>query len=155
MSWKTVELEAVLTLKRGYDLPQNRREDGMVPIFSSSGNSGSHSTAKVEGPGVITGRYGTIGEVFYSPVDFWPLNTTLYVSDFKGLDKRFAYYLLKTVPWQAYQTASAVPGINRNHVSHCPVRIPDEQTQHRIVAVLEAFDAQIDNLVTTNDYLAA
>lgn len=155
MSWKTVELEDALTLKRGYDLPKSRREDGAVPIFSSSGNSGFHSSAMVKGPGVITGRYGTIGEVFYSPTDFWPLNTTLYVSDFKGMDERFAYYLLKTVPWQAYQTASAVPGINRNHIAHCPVKVPDGQTQYRIVDILEAIDAQIDALTTTNDYLAA
>ena len=53
-------------------------------MYSSSGRSGSHNEAAVQGPGVITGRYGTIGEVLHTEDDYWPLNTTLYVSDFKG-----------------------------------------------------------------------
>lgn len=155
MSWQIKELGEVLTLKRGYDLPTGKRNSGNVPIYSSSGESGCHDKAIVCGPGVVTGRYGTIGGVFYSQRDFWPLNTTLYVSDFKGMDKRFAYYLLQMVPWKAYQTASAVPGINRNHVAHCPVKVPDVPTQKRIVSILESFDRQIATLTATNDYLAA
>ena len=74
-NWKNGELGDFVTLKRGFDLPQQKREDGQVPIFSSSGITGTHSTAMVKAPGVITGRYGTIGEVFYAAEDFWPLNT--------------------------------------------------------------------------------
>ena len=73
------------------------REEGSVPIVSSSGISGYHSVPKVKAPGVVTGRYGTLGEVFYVERDFWPLNTTLWVKDFKGNDPRFVSYLLKTV----------------------------------------------------------
>lgn len=76
-NWKNGELGDFVTLKRGFDLPQQKREDGQVPIFSSSGITGTHSTAMVKAPGVITGRYGTIGEVFYAAKDFWPLNITL------------------------------------------------------------------------------
>lgn len=76
-NWKNGELGDFVTLKRGFDLPQQKREDGQVPIFSSSGITGTHSTAMVKAPGVITGRYGTIGEVFYAAKDFWPLNTTV------------------------------------------------------------------------------
>ena len=94
--WKTTELGNVITLKRGYDLPQQKRKSGLIPIFSSSGVSGSHNTAMVKAPGVITGRYGTIGQVFYADTDFWPLNTTLYVEDFHGNDPQFIYYFLKT-----------------------------------------------------------
>ncbi|EQD41268.1 restriction modification system DNA specificity domain protein, partial [mine drainage metagenome] len=79
-------LGEVLTLKRGYDLPSQNRNDGSIPIVSSSGITGTHSDAKVKGPGVVTGRYGTIGEVHFIDTDFWPLNTTLYVQDFKGND---------------------------------------------------------------------
>ena len=81
-----------MTLKRGYDLPQRERRAGSVPIVSSSGIISHHSESKVSGPGVVTGRYGTLGQVFYIPEDFWPHNTALYVQDFKGNDPRFISY---------------------------------------------------------------
>ena len=79
MSWQKMRLGSFLTLKRGYDLPSSNRQKGEVPVVSSSGITGHHSVAKVEGPGVVTGRYGTLGEVFFVQQDFWPLNTALYV----------------------------------------------------------------------------
>ncbi|MBD4392596.1 restriction endonuclease subunit S, partial [Xanthomonas citri pv. citri] len=74
--------------------------------------------------GVVTGRYGTIGKVFYIDGDFWPLNTTLYVCDFKGSDPRFISYFLRTLDFQAYSDKGAVPGVNRNHLHTAKVRIP-------------------------------
>ena len=71
-NWKTLNLGEVLTLKRGYDLPKQDRLEGAVPIYSSSGLSGYHNEVKVKGPGVVTGRYGTLGEVFYTEEDYWP-----------------------------------------------------------------------------------
>ena len=82
--WPTVPLGEVLELKRGYDLPKRLRVAGNVPIISSSGPSGMHNESKCSGPGVVTGRYGTVGEVFFIEGDYWPLNTALYVRDFKG-----------------------------------------------------------------------
>ncbi len=142
--WKEYPLGEVAQLKRGFDLPQSKRIDGPVPIFSSSGISGCHNEYKVKGPGVITGRYGTIGEVFFSDEDFWPLNTTLFVEDFKGNDPRFIYYLLRTINWDTFVTASAVPGINRNIVHKEIVKIPDVETQRRVANILLAFDKKID-----------
>lgn len=142
--WKVVPLGEVLELKRGYDLPKEKRTHGAVPIVSSSGVSDYHSEAMVKGPGVVTGRYGTIGEVFYVEGDYWPLNTTLYVKDFKGSDPRFISYLLKTLDFQAYSDKGAVPGLNRNHLHLAQVRVPDEDTQRWIAHVLSTLDAKID-----------
>ena len=122
-------------------------------MYSSSGRSGSHNEAAVQGPGVITGRYGTIGEVLHTEDDYWPLNTTLYVSDFKGNDPRFVYYLLKTISWNNYATASVVPGINRNHVHHCVIDIPNLKTQRRIAHILATFDKEIECLNQINGHL--
>lgn len=141
--WNRTNLGNIITLKRGYDLPQQKREEGKIPIFSSSGLSGFHSTAMVEAPGVITGRYGTIGEVFYSKDAFWPLNTTLYVEDFHGNNPLFIYYLLKTLNWQQFTSASAVPGINRNTVHKADIAIPDLHTQNKIATILNHIDNKI------------
>ena len=138
-------LGEVLTLKRGYDLPSQNRNDGSIPIVSSSGITGTHSDAKVKGPGVVTGRYGTIGEVHFIDTDFWPLNTTLYVQDFKGNDPRFVAYFLRTLNFASRSAAAAVPGVNRNDLHRIPVRCPTPSLQRRIAATLSAYDDLIEN----------
>ena len=153
MSWRETTLGEITDLKRGFDLPKSQRLQGDVPVYSSSGITGSNSTAAVEGPCVITGRYGTIGEVFFSGGPCWPLNTALYSTEFNGNNPRFIYYLLQTIPWQGYTTASAVPGVNRNHVNLCTVKIPDRATQDAIVEVLDSIVDKIALNNRLNDYL--
>ena len=81
-NWTKCKLGEVATLQRGFDLPTSTRRPGNVPVISSSGFSGTHDTAMVFAPGVVTGRYGTVGELFWIEKDFWPLNTSLFVKDF-------------------------------------------------------------------------
>lgn len=146
MSWKSMRLGDVLRLKRGHDLPKSSRISGGIPIVSSSGITGWHNVAKVAGPGVVTGRYGTLGEVHYIEGDFWPLNTALYVEDFKGNHPRFAAYLLMTLELGSQNAAGAVPGVNRNTLHQMPVSVPDVETQRRVAQVLFAYD----DLIATN-----
>lgn len=154
-SWKELDLGDVIELKRGYDLPKGKRSAGVIPIVSSSGISDFHSEAMVKGPGVVTGRYGTIGEVFYIDSDFWPLNTTLYVRDFKGNDPRFISYFLKTLDFQAYSDKGAVPGVNRNHLHKAKVKIPALPVQKAIARVLDTLDSKIDLNRRSNQTLEA
>jgi len=143
--WREGRLGDFIELHRGYDLPQQNRRPGPVPLVSSSGISDHLAAAMIDGPGVVTGRYGTIGQVFYLHEPFWPLNTTLYVSDFKGNDPRFASYLLRTVDFLAFSDKAAVPGVNRNHVHEAIIRWPvslDEQK--RIAGILGALDDKIE-----------
>jgi type I restriction enzyme S subunit len=103
-----------------------------------------------EPPGVITGRYGTIGKVFYSDQPYWPLNTTLYVTDFRGNDSRFIYYFLKSFDFEKFSDKSTVPGINRNHLHTEIVRIPPISEQTAIASVLSSLDDKIDLLHRQN-----
>ena len=114
--WQLGRLVDLCILKRGHDLPTSTRTKGPIPVISSSGISGAHSETKVRGPGVVTGRYGTIGKVFYIETDYWPLNTTLYVDDFKGNPPRFIFHVVGEVNFQNYTDKAAVPGVNRNHL---------------------------------------
>lgn len=141
--WRDAQLGDVLTLQRGFDLPARDRVDGPYPIVSSSGVTGHHAVARVEPPGVVIGRYGSLGSVHWVSEAFWPLNTSLWVKDFRGNDPRYVSYLLRTVSMDG-STASAVPGVNRNHLHALPVRVPDVRTQRRIAAVLRAFDLVIE-----------
>lgn len=145
MSWQAGVLGDVLTLKRGHDLPDSLRQDGDVPVISSSGITGHHNVAKAHGPGVVTGRYGTIGEVFYLREDYWPLNTSLYVTDFKGNHPRFVAYFLRDVLANHESSKAAVPGVNRNVLHSLGVRYPDAATQRRIADILSTYDDLIEN----------
>jgi type I restriction enzyme S subunit len=143
--WRDTTLGEVIELKRGYDLPQQQRIPGRVPLVSSSGVTDHHATAMVKGPGVVTGRYGTLGQVFFVAEDFWPLNTTLYVRDFKGNDPRFISYFLRGLDFQAYSDKAAVPGLNRNHLHQARVRIPNDVNEQRAIAhILGALDDKIE-----------
>ena len=148
--WQDCTLGDAVTLKRGYDLPAKERRTGTVPIVSSSGFSGLHSESMVKGPGVVTGRYGTIGQVFYVEHDFWPLNTTLYVQDFKGNDRRFVSYMLRTLDFHQFSDKAAVPGVNRNHLHTARIVLPPVPQQVRIASLLQSFDDRIDLLHKTN-----
>ena len=143
--WRSCKLGDVITLKRGYDLPNHERKPGPFPVVSSSGVTDHHAEAKVTGPGVVTGRYGTLGQVFLIVGDFWPLNTSLYVNDFKGNDPRFVSYLLRTLNFATQNAAGAVPGVNRNHLHAMNVSVPDLPEQRRIAGILSAYDDLIEN----------
>jgi len=145
MSWRTCRLGDVMTLKRGHDLPEHSRQEGDVPVVSSSGITGRHKEAKATAPGVVTGRYGTIGEVYFLQEDFWPLNTALYVIDFKGNDPRFSSYFLRNV-LKGYQSEkAAIPGVDRNVLHEIKVHLPSLPEQLRITEILSTYDDLIDN----------
>jgi len=84
-----VSLSDAITLQRGFDLPTSQRRQGKYPVVASTGITTTHDKFKVKGPGVVIGRSGSIGGGQYVESDFWPLNTTLWVKDFKGNDEKF------------------------------------------------------------------
>ena len=145
MTLKNCKLGDVITLKRGHDLPEKKRVTGPIPVVSSSGITGSHNEAKVAPPGVVTGRYGTIGEVFFIEEPYWPLNTALYVIDFKGNDPRFVAYLLRNTLRNYKTEKAAVPGVDRNVLHTLKVRAPGANQQATIVSILSAYDDLIEN----------
>ena len=146
MSWQVMPLGSFLTLKRGYDLPSSQRSNGEVPVVSSSGVTGHHNVAMVKGPGVVTGRCGTLGEVFFVRDVFWPLNTALYIQDFKGNDPRFSAYFLKNVLNGTSSDKAAVPGVNRNDLHARKVYVTTDTNQQKaIAATLSTYDALIEN----------
>jgi type I restriction enzyme S subunit len=135
----------VIQFQRGFDLTEKEAEAGPYPVISSGGVSYSTSTAKVEGPGVVTGRKGVLGKVHFSEGPYWPHDTTLWVKDFKGNEPRFIYYWLHTLPLAGLDGGAANPTLNRNHAHLMPVRVPDRTTQRCIAGILSAIDDLIEN----------
>ena len=143
--WRDITLGDFVSLQRGHDLTEPDRRPGSIPVVGSAGHNGFHDTALCKGPGIVVGRSGaSFGQVHFSPVDFWPHNTGLYVTDFKGNDQRFAFYFLKALDFDRYNSGSAQPSLNRNFIYPIPVRIPPVAEQKAIAAVLGALDDKIE-----------
>ncbi len=122
--WREGRLDEVLVLQRGFDLPSTKRTQGPHPVLCASGPNGTHGEFMVKGPGVTTGRSGSLGRVFFVHEDFWPHNTSLWVNEFKHSTPLFAFHLLRTLNFGIFNSGSAVPTLNRNHVHNLPVIIP-------------------------------
>ena len=125
--WKKQLLGDALTLQRGFDLPTTKRLEGSTPIYASTGITGFHNVVRVPGPGVVTGRSGSLGIVNFVPCDHWPLNTTLWVSEFKLVSPWFAVYLLRSMKLEMHGAGVAVPTLNRNDVHRVKVLIPSKE----------------------------
>ena len=145
MGWKQCQLGDVLTLQRGFDITKKEQKQGSVPVISSSGINSFHNTAKVNGPGVIIGRKGSLGTVFYIEEDYWPHDTTLWVKDFHGNFPKFAYYFLSTLNLAHFDAGASNPTLNRNHVHLLPVYWPPLPIQSKIASILSAYDDLIEN----------
>ena len=145
MRWRTLQFKDFVTLQRGFDLPKSDMKGGSAPVIGSNSIIGFHDKAKVDAPGVITGRSGTLGLVQYSDKNFWPHNTALWVKDFKGNNPQFVYYKLQTLRLERFNGGVSVPTLNRNILDTLSIKVPGPSEQRCIVSILSAYDDLIEN----------
>lgn len=134
----------IVNFKRGYDLPIQMRKHGVIPIISSGGISGYNSEYKASGEGLVTGRTGTLGEVYFINGKYWPHNTALYATTFYDNIPRYVYYLMKCLGNLQTSDKSTVPGINRNDLHEIIVPYLSPKDQSHVAAVLSAIDDKIE-----------
>jgi type I restriction enzyme, S subunit len=146
MSCQLRKLGDVLEFCYGKSLPDRERKAGDIPVYGSGGIGGYHNEALISGPGVIVGRKGSVGAVFFESRDFFPIDTVYYVVP-KGdeISLRYAYYLLKHLPLASMNSDVAVPGLNRDRALSLEVQLPKRNEQNAIVSILYAYDDLIEN----------
>jgi len=142
--WEEKKCKDIAPLQRGFDLPVSNMIEGKYPVVMSNGIGGYHNEYKVKGPGVITGRSGTIGKLQYIDTDYWPHNTSLWVTDFKGNYPKFVFYLYQKLNLSKFGTGSGVPTLNRNDVHDTLIHIPSHDEQKKISMCLD----NLDHLIT-------
>ena len=147
--WEVKSLLDAAPLQRGFDLPKAEQQIGPYPVVYSNGICSYHNKFMVKGPGVITGRSGTIGSVHYVESNYWPHNTALWVTKFNGNYPLYVYYLFQTIDWKLYSTGSGVPTLNRNDVHEKLLPFPSYDEQIRIAEALSKRDSLIRNLDRT------
>ncbi len=151
--WERTPLESALILQRGFDLPTQDRQEGDVPIYGSTGILGYHDKAKAVGPGVVTGRSGTLGEVQYVAEDYWPLNTALWVKEFKRVTPLFALYLLREMDLKQFNGGASVPTLDRKSVHRVDILIPSVLMLRSFGEFASGVYEQIRNLAEQNKKL--
>ncbi len=140
-----VRLDDLIILQRGFDISEKEQITGIVPVISSGGTLSFHNEFKVKGPGVVIGRKGTLGKVYYTAEDYWPHSTSLWVKNFKGNDPKFIYYLLQVLHFEKFDAGAANPTLNRNHIHPLKLKVVKKEFRSKIVSILSAYDELIQN----------
>ena len=143
--WEQRKLIMVAPLQRGFDLPAEKIIPGVYPVMMSNGIGAYHNEYKVKGPGVVTGRSGTIGNLQYVESAFWPHNTTLWVTNFYGNHPKFIYYLYEKIDLKRYKAGSGVPTLNRNDVHDTMVFFPASRKEQELISAVLTY---LDDLIT-------
>ncbi len=154
--WKVKKLGDVVELAYGKALKQNDRIPGSVPVYGSGGVVGYHNESLVNSPGIIVGRKGNVGSVYWSDYDFFPIDTVYYVRT--DVNLHYAYYNLRDQNF--INNDAAVPGLNRNQAYSLPFQVPDVETLDQFYRTvnpmfqhLKVLKKKNDNLRRTRDLL--
>lgn len=139
-------LKERVTFEYGYSVRVDTELKGNYPVFGSNGITGYIDSYKVEGPGVIIGRKGSVGSVKYTEKNYTPTDTAYYVSliDKKRDDLKFWYYYLQLLGLEKLNTHSSVPGLSREIAYFVNVNPPDFISQQKIASVLSVLDSKIE-----------
>lgn len=132
-------------LAYGKALPTIERKDGPVPVYGSGGIVGRHESPLFDGPGVVVGRKGSVGTVYWAEDGAFPIDTTFFIRP-HGFPHIFVYLLLKRMRLPLMAADSAVPGLNR-------IRVLQESVPALSQADAQRLAAQVSPLFTKNHQL--
>lgn len=154
--WEVKMLGEVAELNYGKALKKEERRDGPCPVFGSSGQVGTHECSLTHGPGIIVGRKGNVGSVFWCDDDFFVIDTAYFVTS--ALPLRFLYYLLPTLNF--INSDAAVPGLSRNQAYSLEIVVPPDDVLNSFCKQADILESQailltrqIQNLRRTRDLL--
>ncbi len=151
--WEMKKLGEVAPLQRGFDLPVDNIKIGEFPVVFSNGILKHHNEFKAKAPGVVTGRSGTIGKVTYVEKDYWPHNTSLWVTNFNDNYPKFIFYFYSKYKLERFGTGSGVPTLNRNDIHIQKEFFPSLPEQQKIASFLSFVDEKIQQLTRKKELL--
>jgi type I restriction enzyme, S subunit len=152
--WKPGIVGDVLSLKYGKALKKNDRIDGHYPVYGSGGIVGSHNELLVGGPGIVVGRKGSVGTVYWSDESFYPIDTVFYVDPKEDCPMQYLYFLLIELDLQRLSADSAVPGINRNSIHSQSIVTPTSKILNSFSYLVKSVFDKIANSKRQNETLS-
>ncbi|OJA07459.1 restriction endonuclease subunit S [Halomonas sp. QHL1] len=148
--WAKKPLKQIATLNYGKALKAELRVPGSYPVYGSSGEVGTHEKALCKGPGIVIGRKGNVGSVFWINRDFYPIDTVYFINCEES--NLFLFHALQSV--QFINTDVAVPGLNRDMAYSREILIPDNTILGQFLEEANPIQAQIIKLQEYNEKLA-
>ncbi|BFL83959.1 MULTISPECIES: restriction endonuclease subunit S [unclassified Shewanella] len=146
--WDVVTIGDFAPLQRGFDLTNTNRREGIYPVVYSNGIVNHHAHFQIKGPGVVTGRSGTLGKVHYIDTDYWPHNTSLWVTKFEISNPKYVYYLYKHIGFERFASGSGVPTLNRNDAHDFKITVPPTKEEQTAIATILS---DMDNEIQTHE----
>src|SRR6266508_5741889 len=143
--WVEGKIGDLFELTYGKSLPEKTRSGKGFPVYGSNGIVGYHNKPLTKGETIVVGRKGSVGQINYSPIPCFPIDTTYYVEHFHGLPARFWFHSLKFSNLGSLNKATAIPGINRNDIYDVDVFIPPLNQQNRIAEKLDSLLANLES----------
>ncbi|WP_122054866.1 restriction endonuclease subunit S [Vibrio sp. Evd11] len=143
--WEPKQLKEVLELAYGKALKKTDRVAGDVPVYGSGGLTGYHNQSLIEGPGIIVGRKGTVGSVYWEPKAFYPIDTVFYVKPKTGYSLKYCHLVVQNLGLKDMNTDAAVPGLNRNNAYRLDVITPSEPVLKKFEEMMQSFQSKVDS----------
>jgi restriction endonuclease S subunit len=144
--WTKYKLKDLMRFHYGKALKKSDRIEGEYSVITSSGYQGTHNEFLSEGPGIVVGRKGNVGQVTWVENNFWTTDTAYYIEvkdDFKNIPLKFFFYLLIAANLEKHSIATAVPGLNRNDALCTNVFLPDEKEMHNYLSQFNLLDSKL------------
>ncbi|EGR2519329.1 restriction modification system DNA specificity subunit [Vibrio cholerae] len=151
--WEPKRLKDILELAYGKALKKKDRVEGDVPVYGSGGLTGYHNQSLVDGPGIIVGRKGTVGSVYWEPKSFYPIDTVFYVKPKAGYSLNYCYLILQNLGLENMNTDAAVPGLNRNNAYRLEVVTPSQDVLNKFESLMHSFQSKVDSNNAENSSL--
>ena len=145
--WKTSLLSELVQVRYGKGVAAAQRLDSGVPYVASAGPMDFVADGLVEGPAIVVGRKGSVGNVQYFDGPVWPSDTTFYFDVPQELDGRFLSYQLQVAGLRKLDQSTAVPGLPRPALEAVVLHVAPLAEQKRIVAELERRLSHVDQAV--------
>jgi type I restriction enzyme S subunit len=146
LGWGVKRLDDILELAYGKSLKKTDRKDGKIPVYGSGGVNGYHNDYLVQGPGIIIGRKGTVGSIYWEDQNFFPIDTVFYVKPNQGIPLEYCFLLLETLGLQDMNTDAAVPGLNRNNVYRLEFCKPEKNILKTFAKIVYDFQMKKNSL---------
>jgi restriction endonuclease S subunit len=145
--WRNVPLGEICKLEYGNNLTDKMRNGGHVPVYGSAGIVGWHDKPLTKSPTLIIGRKGSVGNVFYSKIPCYPIDTTYYVEETVCKENlRWLELFLSNFNLRQLNMATAVPGLNRNIAHLIQIPLPPLEEQKQIAALFQSIETAMEQV---------
>jgi type I restriction enzyme S subunit len=152
--WKTCNLKRLLSFNNGQDYKHVESNEG-YPVYGSGGVFVHACQYLYDGESILFGRKGTIDRPLYVNEKFWTVDTMYYAIPQKDTCGKYLYYLATLLPFNKYQTSTALPSMTQTILGDMVVVCPSLLLQQKIADYLDKKCEEIDSLISLQEQMIA